>query len=124
MSEEPVNWMEVIGFGPVVRRGPLVVVAGTGPIGEDGAVYAKGDAGAQTRRVLERIAERLESVGTDLSAVVQTRVMISRQADWQDVGRAHGEVFKEIQPVTTMTYAELLDPDFLVEIDATAWVLE
>ena len=121
MNDEPINWMEVIGFGPVVRRGPLVVVAGTGPIGEDGAVFAKGDSGAQTRRVLERIAERLESVGAGISAVVQTRVMISHEADWKAVGRAHGEVFKDVKPVTTMAYADLLDPDFLVEIDATAW---
>jgi enamine deaminase RidA (YjgF/YER057c/UK114 family) len=124
MSDEPVNWMEVIGFGPVVRRGPLVVVAGTGLVGDDGSVFAKGDSGAQTRRVLERITERLQSVGAGISDVVQTRVMISRQADWEAVGRAHGEVFKDVKPVTTMAYADLLDPDFLVEIDATAWVGE
>lgn len=122
MSSEAVDWKGLIGFSSVVRRGPLVVVAGTAPLGPDGAVVHHGDAAAQTSRCLERIGALLGDVGARLEDVVQTRLYVSRRASWEAVGRAHGEVFGAIRPVTTMTYADHIDPDFLIEIDATAWV--
>jgi enamine deaminase RidA (YjgF/YER057c/UK114 family) len=124
VSSEAVNWQEVIGFVPVVRRGPLVLVAGTGPVDDDGHVVCPGDAGGQARRCLERIGERLASVGAGLSDVVQTRVMLSREADWEAAGRAHGAVLAGVLPVTTMVRVDLLDPGFLVEIEAVAWIGE
>jgi enamine deaminase RidA (YjgF/YER057c/UK114 family) len=125
MSAEAVDWKSIIGFRSVVRRGPLVVVAGTAPLGPDGRVVHHGDPYAQTMRCLERIDGLLGEVGARLQDVVKTRLFIAREgSSWEAVGRAHGEVFGEILPVTTMTYADLIDPDFTVEIDVMAWVGE
>lgn len=107
---------------PVVRRGPLIVVAGTGPLDDEGVVVSVGDPAGQTERCLQRIAERLESVEASLPDLVQTRIMLSRDADWEAVGRAHGSALGDVRPVTTMMRVDLLDPQFLVEIEAVAWV--
>lgn len=115
------DWARIIGYAPAVRRGPLVMVAGTGPLGADGRPVHAGDAAAQTRRCLERVEERLAAVGARLDQVVQTRILLSPGADWEAVGRVHGELLGAVEPVTTMVRVELLDPEFLVEIEAVAW---
>ncbi len=120
MSEK-VDWMERIGYRRVVRRGPLVVVAGCGPVGPDGLVVS-GTAYDKARRCLEVVRLALEDVGASLDDVVRTRVYLHDTADWEAAGEAHGDVFREIRPVTTMVGATLLDPAFRVEVDATAWV--
>ncbi len=120
MSEK-VDWMERIGYRRVVRRGPLVVVAGCGPVGEDGLVVS-GTTYDKARRCFEVVRLALEDVGASLEDVVRTRVHLHDPAEWEDAGRAHGDVFREIRPVTTMVGATLLDPAFRVEIDVTAWV--
>ena len=124
LSGASVDWKSIIGFSSVVRRGPLVVVAGTAPLGPDGAVVHHGDPYAQTLRCLERIEGLLEEVGATLDDVVKTRLFVSREASWEAVGRAHGAIFGDRRPVNTMTYADLIDPTFLVEVDAMAWVAE
>ncbi len=121
---EAVDWKARIGFSSVVRRGPLVVVSCTAPLGPDGAVVHRGDSFAQARRCLERLGGFLEEVGARYEDVVKTRLLLSREAAWEDVARAHGEIFGEIRPANTMTYADLIDPTFLVEVDAMAWVEE
>lgn len=119
--EETSEWMRRIGYRRVLRRGPLVVVSGCGPIGADGEVVA-GDAYVKARQCLKVIEAALATVGATPADVVRTHVYLHDTADWELAGRAHGELFGEIRPVTTMVGAQLLDPAFAVEIEATAWL--
>ncbi len=122
MGDEPINWMAVMGTRRTVRRGPLVEVGGLASLDDDGNVIHRGDAYAQTQRTLERIVAEVEAQGGDVSSIVRTRIFVAPGAEWQGIARAHGERFSQARPVTTMVYSELMDPGFLVEIDATAWI--
>jgi len=113
-----------IGFSRAVRAGDAIAVSGTAPIGPDGATVGRGDAAAQTRRCLEIIRAAVEALGGTLADVVRTRVFLTRVEDWPEVGRVHGEFFRDVRPAATMVkVAGLLDPDWLVEIEADAVVL-
>jgi len=104
-----------------VRVGERVIVSGTAPIWPDGTVDP--DPLAQARRCLEIIVASLAEVGAGPEHVVRTRVYLTRAEDWPEVGRAHGEVFGEAKPASTMlVVAALLDPKWLVEIEADAVV--
>ncbi len=112
----------VVGFSRAVRVGERVVVAGTAPVMPDGG-DPPADAYGQARRCLEIIARSLADAGASLADVVRTRVYLVRTSDFEQVGRAHGEAFSEIRPAnTTLTVAELVDPRWLVEIEAEAVV--
>jgi len=112
----------VIGFSRAVRDGRLVAVSGTAPVMADGGDPPP-DAYGQARRCLEIIAVALEEADARLEDVVRTRTYLVRASDWEDVGRAHGEVFGEIRPASTMVVVkELLDPRWLVEFEADAVV--
>jgi enamine deaminase RidA (YjgF/YER057c/UK114 family) len=112
----------VVGFSRAVRVGDRVIVAGTAPVMPDGADPPP-DAYGQAKRCLEIIARALGEAGARLEDVVRTRVYLVRTADFEEVGRAHGEVFAEIRPAnTTLAIAELVDPRWLVEIEAEAVV--
>ncbi len=109
-----------IGFSRAVRRGSRIVVAGTAPIGRDGRTV-DGDAFAQARRCFEIIVEAVEALGGSAADVVRTRMFLVDAADWEAVGRAHGEVFREVRPAATMVVVRgLLDPAWRVEIEAEA----
>ena len=111
----------VIGFSRAVRIGNLVAVGGTAPIGLDGKSAAIGDPAGQVRRSLEIIRIALEKAGAKMEDVIRTRVFMTRQADWEAIGKAHGEVFGAIRPASTMVVVKaLLDDDWLVEIEADA----
>ncbi|MBX5458248.1 MAG: RidA family protein [Thermogemmatispora sp.] len=111
----------VIGFARAVRLGNVIAISGTAPLGPDGKTVAPGDAAAQTRRCLEIIQAALEQLGADLSAVIRTRIFLARAEDWEQVGRVHGEFFGPVRPASTMVQvARLLDPEWLVEIEADA----
>jgi enamine deaminase RidA (YjgF/YER057c/UK114 family) len=113
----------VIGFSRAVRAGSIIAVSGTAPIGPDRRTVGVGDPSAQTIRCLEIIAAAIEELGGSLSDVVRTRIYLVRVADWEAVGRAHGEFFAHIRPSSTMLQvAGLLDPEWLVEIEADAVV--
>ena len=112
----------VVGFSRAVRAGPHVVVAGTAPVMPDGGA-PPADAYGQARRCLQIMLAALEELGAHAEDVVRTRTYLVRTEDWEDVGRAHGEVFGEIRPASTMlAVSALLDPRWLVEMEAEAIV--
>jgi enamine deaminase RidA (YjgF/YER057c/UK114 family) len=101
----------------------MVSVAGTAPIGPDGLTVGRGDAAAQARRCLEIIAAALEDAGAELRHVVRTRILLTRIEEWPAVGNVHGEYFRNIRPACTVAQvAGLIDPEWLVEIEADAVV--
>jgi enamine deaminase RidA (YjgF/YER057c/UK114 family) len=112
----------VVGFSRAVRAGRHVVVAGTAPVMPDGGA-PPADAYGQARRCLQIMLAALEDLGARAEDVVRTRTYLVRTEDWEDVGRAHGEVFGEIRPASTMlAVSALLDPRWLVEMEAEAIV--
>ncbi len=117
-------WESVVGYSRAVRVGDHIAVAGTVAADDTGAVRHPGDAAAQTRATLDRIEAALAALGGSLADVVRTRVFVVDIArDWEAVGRAHGERFAQIKPATTMVEVSgLIDPGFLVEIEADAIV--
>jgi len=105
----------IIGFSRAVRIGNVVHVSGTGPVGADNLSPAE-----QTRAVLKLIEAALTQAGATFEHVVRTRMFLARAEDWEEVGRAHGEVFGTIRPAATMVVAALLNPKWRVEIEAEA----
>jgi enamine deaminase RidA (YjgF/YER057c/UK114 family) len=105
----------IIGFSRAVRVGNVVHVSGTGPVGAEDLSAAD-----QTRLVLALIEKALHQAGAKFEHVVRTRMFIAKAEDWEDVGRAHGEVFGSIRPAATMVIAQLLNPKWRVEMEADA----
>lgn len=121
--ETAAKWARTVGYSRAVRVGNIVHVAGTAAVGDAGEVVAHGDAYGQAKRCLEIIIAALRELGAVPGHVVRTRMYVRDPADWEAVGRAHGEVFAGIRPVTTMVCTGFIDPDMLVEIEAEAIVV-
>ena len=116
-------WEPVVGYSRAVRVGPWVSVAGTTAAAPEGGPVGGDDIGAQAREALRRIAAALAEAGAGLEHVVRTRIFVTDISRWEEVGRAHREVFAAIRPATSMVeVSRLLDPDLLVEIEADAVV--
>jgi enamine deaminase RidA (YjgF/YER057c/UK114 family) len=105
----------IIGFSRAVRIGNVVHVSGTGPVGAEDL-----SASEQTRQVLALIKNALDQAGAKFEHVVRTRMFIAKAEDWEEVGRAHGEVFGSIRPAATMVIAQMLNPRWRVEMEADA----
>ena len=112
-------WESLVGYSRAVRAGNIIEVAGTTSV-EDGQIVGLGNAYEQTKCILNKIKKAIEALGGDIQQVTRTRIYVTNIQDWQEVGRAHGEMFREIRPVTTMVEVKgLIDKDLLVEIEAT-----
>lgn len=110
------KWESIVGYSRAVVAGPFVEVSGTTAPDAGDTVYA------QTKGALKIIGVALEQAGVGFDAVIRTRIFVTDISQWEEVGRAHAEVFGEIRPVTTMVQvAALIDPATLVEIEATAY---
>ena len=117
-------WEPVVGYCRAIRVGNRVEVAGTTAM-QGGEVVGEGDAYLQTKQVLATIDAALQEVGATLSDVVRTRMFVTDISQWEAIGRAHGEVFRDICPVATMVEVKaLIDPRLLVEIEAEAIISE
>ena len=117
-------WEDIVGYSRAVRIGNIIEITGTVSI-KDGKTVGIGDPYAQTKRILEIITEYVEKAGGSIEDIVRTRMYVTDISKWEEIGRAHGEVFGTIKPTTSMIeVSALIDPEYMVEIEATAIVLD
>jgi enamine deaminase RidA (YjgF/YER057c/UK114 family) len=116
------KWEPVVGYSRAVRVGNVVHVSGTTATDGEGTLVGGDDAYEQAKFALQKIEMALQQAGASMRDVVRTRVYITEASLWQDVGRAHHEFFADVRPANTMVIAQLIGPEYLVEIEAEALI--
>lgn len=115
------KWEDIVGYSRAVRMGNWVEVTGTVAVDENGAVVGINDAYTQTKFILQKIERVLKQTGAELKDVIKTTMFVTDISRWEEYGRAHGEVFKDIKPCATMVEVKgLISQEYLIEIEATA----
>ncbi len=115
------KWEDIVGYSRAVRVGNIIEVAGTTAVDESGEIVGVNNLYEQTKYILQKIEKALAEAGASLKDVVRTRMFVTDISQWEEIGRAHGEFFREIKPAASMIEVKgLISPGLLVEIEVTA----
>jgi enamine deaminase RidA (YjgF/YER057c/UK114 family) len=118
------KWEDIVGYSRAVKIGNVIEVTGTVASGDDGKVVGRDDAYAQTKYVYQKIRNVLQRAGAEMRDVVRVRMFVTDISRWQEYGKAHSEFFKDIKPCNTMVEVKaLIEPEYLIEIEATAIII-
>jgi len=119
------KWEDIVGYSRAVRVGNIIEVAGTTAVDKNGQIVGENDAYEQTRFALEKIKAALKEAGATVNDVIRTRMYVTDMSQWKEIGRAHGEYFRDVKPAATMVEVKsLIEPELLVEIEVSAIAAE